>query len=406
MKMARGDPRLLVALGSVGILIALLLAIVPGSMPVALGQTAGPISTPAGTQRCVNGQVIPANLQCQAPTPSFVVASPTTAPLQPLAPQPVITTGPTATIVAPTAVVAPTTVVPAGSPPAGTVSPQPIVVTTPAPATSTPPTSTTAPAVTAVPTNPPTPVPTTVVNNVNLSVSSGDNIPRLPGRDNTPPIGVDVNTNYSSGGASSTITLSNNTVDGQNLTQTATIALAPGVQATSVTVSTGSAVVQGNQIVWTNFSLDSGQQATATVSVVASGGGALVASGAPVVASVQIAAVDERTGEAVTEQASATALLAAGGVGAGEYLCQAAAGSFSCQGGAVRTAGAGPAVVAAAPPVAAPVSPSAPIGAIALLPHTGGKGPGAELLVVLAGGLILLGAGVWLTRWRRAYESN
>jgi len=78
-----------------------------------------------------------------------------------------------------------------------------------------------------------------------------------------------------------------------DLTHSVIINLDPSLQATTVSVSTGSASIQGNQVVWNGFTMNAGDEATATVSLVVTGGTTLMASGGPSIQSVTINALDQ-----------------------------------------------------------------------------------------------------------------
>lgn len=87
-----------------------------------------------------------------------------------------------------------------------------------------------------------------------------------------------------------------------DVTHSIEINLAPGVQATGVQVSTGSATIQGSQIVWNGFTLNAGDQASATINLAVTGGTTLTASGTPAIQNVLIQALDV-SGNPVLEQA-------------------------------------------------------------------------------------------------------
>jgi FHA domain-containing protein len=100
----------------------------------------------------------------------------------------------------------------------------------------------------------------TVVGNVR--VLTGNDLARNTGQENQPPIWATVD----SKGSSAVVTIGNATrtrIDfgGAGVT----IMPAPGVGVTKVLVSTGSAAIQGNQVIWNGFSLNSGQIVPAIV---------------------------------------------------------------------------------------------------------------------------------------------
>jgi len=78
-----------------------------------------------------------------------------------------------------------------------------------------------------------------------------------------------------------------------DFTHSVIINLDPSLQASSVSVSTGSATIQGNQVVWNGFTMNAGDDATATVSLVVTGGTTLMASGGPSIQSVTLDALDQ-----------------------------------------------------------------------------------------------------------------
>jgi len=84
-----------------------------------------------------------------------------------------------------------------------------------------------------------------------------------------------------------------------DLTHSVTFNLDPSVQATSVQVSTGSATIQGNQVVWSGFTMNAGDDASATVNLVVTGGTALMASGGPSIQSVTVEALDQSGNQVV-----------------------------------------------------------------------------------------------------------
>ncbi|MGI8553868.1 MAG: hypothetical protein ACR2PL_24220 [Dehalococcoidia bacterium] len=232
------------------------------------------------------------------------------------------------------------------------------------------------------------------------------------------------------------LTVTNNTTRFLNVQQTVVIDLDPSVSASNVQVSTGTTVIQGNQIVWSNFSLSSGQQATATVNLVSAGGGASIAMGGLAIRSVSVEAVDRQTGERVSEQAQtagepvmppSTAPLTMSGVpstGASVSVAAAtpapaltspgtaAVNAFGAGGQnsvganvapAIRAPSAGlgstpanatTAIVPGAQPVAAAAATGTPLS----LPRAGDPLPGAWILAALCGALALLCSGGFLVQ--------
>ena len=176
------------------------------------------------------------------------------------------------------------------------------------------------------PTATPTPAPTPESYPLTIIVTAGDDLPRLPGRDNQPPVGIVVTRD----GNQASVTLANNTTEPLDLSQTIVIQTAPDVIATGATATTGTTAVSGSQVVWSNLSLDSGQEASITLDLAATGGGALAAGGGPVIQSVTADGADAQTGEAVAEQATVgSATLSARA--AGTYSCQGSSSGSNCQ---------------------------------------------------------------------------
>jgi hypothetical protein len=77
-----------------------------------------------------------------------------------------------------------------------------------------------------------------------------------------------------------------------NILHSVVIDVGPNTQATGVQVSAGTATIVGSQVIWNGFSLDTGQEASATVSLAATGGMALTGNGPPVIQSISMEALD------------------------------------------------------------------------------------------------------------------
>jgi hypothetical protein len=77
-----------------------------------------------------------------------------------------------------------------------------------------------------------------------------------------------------------------------DFTHSVTMNIAPGVQATGVQASTGAATIQGDQVVWNGFTLNAGDEATASVTLAVTPGQTLSAPGTPSIASVSLSALD------------------------------------------------------------------------------------------------------------------
>lgn len=99
-----------------------------------------------------------------------------------------------------------------------------------------------------------------------------------------------------------------------NILHSVVIDVGPNNQATGVQVSTGTATIEGSQVIWNGFSLDTGQEASVTVSLAATAGNALTANGPPAIQSISMEALDlagnpvilqsDTTGELVSIPAS------------------------------------------------------------------------------------------------------
>ena len=327
---------------------------IPGTKPCPPTPTQPPTATlapPVVTQtpptQTPPTQPPPTQVPTTASTQPPATQAPTTAPTQPPATQPPATaTQPppaTATVALPSLHLNFGTPTPTQPPTAvATIATTPPVATATVAATPTPSPS---PAATATataaaarasataplaPPAPPLPAPTPAPavaavcfpalpagQTLSVQVISGNDIPRRPGCQSDPPIAVTLATAPPStvqaspgrtvqgaprGGTTLTATLTNYTVDALSLQGTTVFDLGAGVQATNVSVTAGTAVIQGNQVVWNHFDLSSGEQASATISLVATSGSSVVAAGTPALSSVSVDAVDSQSGEQVVEQ--------------------------------------------------------------------------------------------------------
>lgn len=144
----------------------------------------------------------------------------------------------------------------------------------------------------------PTPTPAGAVAYGKVLVLSGDALPRNSGQEKQPPVWLTIDAN----GTTATVTIGNATKIPLDFTGTVVIDLGSGVQATTVLVSVGTAVIQGNQVIWNDFSLSSGQIVPALISLTVAAGGAQTASGLPSIRGVSIDAKDPQSGTAVVEQ--------------------------------------------------------------------------------------------------------
>ena len=130
-----------------------------------------------------------------------------------------------------------------------------------------------------------------------VRVLAGNGQPRNPGQENQPPIWLTIDAK----GAAAVVTIGNATRVPLNFSGTVVMSLAPGARGTEVLVSTGTATIEGNQIVWTGFSLDSTQIVPAIVMLAPSGSASAAIGSA--ISEVSIDAKDQ-TGAVVTERAA------------------------------------------------------------------------------------------------------
>lgn len=219
-----------------------------------------------------------------------------------------------------------------------------------------------------------------------VQVLAGNDIPRKPGCETKPPIAVIIDVGAATAnGATLVATLTNYTADRLSLQNSVVLDLGPNVQAANVQVTAGSAVIQGNQVVWNHFSLDSGEQASVTISLVVASGGSVVAAGAPLLRDMRVEAVDEQSGEPVLEQAGAAgpavSSLAVAPAVASVALPQAAAAVSAAGGAAVSAPTAAVSSVATSPSL--PVSGGVPASAAAI--PSGAAGASAAILTSQAG---------------------
>jgi len=77
-----------------------------------------------------------------------------------------------------------------------------------------------------------------------------------------------------------------------NFTHSVVIDVGPNTQATGVQVSAGTATIQGSQVIWNGFSLDTGQEASVTVSLAVTGGDVLTGTGPAAIQSISLEALD------------------------------------------------------------------------------------------------------------------
>jgi hypothetical protein len=77
-----------------------------------------------------------------------------------------------------------------------------------------------------------------------------------------------------------------------NILHSVVIDVGPNTVTTGVQVSTGTATIEGSQVIWNGFSLDTGQEASVTVSLTATADAALSGMGPPTIQSISLQALD------------------------------------------------------------------------------------------------------------------
>jgi hypothetical protein len=77
-----------------------------------------------------------------------------------------------------------------------------------------------------------------------------------------------------------------------NILHSVVIDVGPNTQATGVQVTTGTATIEGSQVIWNGFSLDTGEEASVTVSLTATADAALSGVGPPAIQSISLQALD------------------------------------------------------------------------------------------------------------------
>lgn len=133
-----------------------------------------------------------------------------------------------------------------------------------------------------------------------VRVSAGNELPRNSGQENQPPVWITITT----AGATAVVVIGNATKVPLDFTGTVVLNLAPDVTGTGVLVSTGSAVIQGSQLVWSGFTLSSGEIAPSIIQLASDGSTAQAAASSSAISSVDIEAKGTGSGVAVTEQAA------------------------------------------------------------------------------------------------------
>lgn len=157
-----------------------------------------------------------------------------------------------------------------------------------------------------------------------VRVLNGNGLPRNGGQENQPPVWVTIDTK----GASAVVTVGNATRLPLDFSGTVVISLVPGADASGVLVPIGSAVVRGNQVVWSGFSLSSGQIVPAIVTLSSNGSGASATAGMAAIQEVDIEAKSPQPADSVSERV-------AGGGPLISALATTPAGAAGANGGAV-----------------------------------------------------------------------
>jgi hypothetical protein len=168
-----------------------------------------------------------------------------------------------------------------------------------------------------------------------------------------------------------------------DLTHSVTINIAPGTTVTQVQVSTGMATIQGDEVVWNGFTLNAGDEASATVSLAVTPGQTLSAPGTPSISSISVSALDAN-GQPVTQS------VPAGGPPVDSLTPTSLAAALVL---AALVRPSRPVLPAVAPPSQAGPSPAGP--------DTGASAsPRLRLLLALAGAVCLVAAAWRLARGR------
>jgi cbb3-type cytochrome oxidase subunit 3 len=149
------------------------------------------------------------------------------------------------------------------------------------------------------PTPPPAPPGTGGTVFGSVRVLSGNELARNPGQENQPPVWITIDTK----GSTAVVTVGNATRNQMDFSGGGVaVGLAPGVQPSQVLVSTGSAVIQGNEVVWTGFGLSATQIQPALITLVPAAGPPPTTATTAAISNVTIEAKDPQTGARVSEQ--------------------------------------------------------------------------------------------------------
>lgn len=87
-----------------------------------------------------------------------------------------------------------------------------------------------------------------------------------------------------------------------DFTHSIDVTLAPGVQAGSVQVSTGTTSIQGSEVIWNGFTMNAGDTATMTISLSVSTGATLTSPSAPSIQTVTLTALDSSANTVMIQQ--------------------------------------------------------------------------------------------------------
>jgi hypothetical protein len=133
-----------------------------------------------------------------------------------------------------------------------------------------------------------------------VRVTAGNGLPRNSGQENQPPVWITIDAK----GTSAVVTVGNATRVPLDFNGTVIISLAPSADAAGTAVSAGAAVIQGNQVVWSGFSLAAGQIVPGILVLAGNGQPGSSPASTAAIAGVAIEAKDTQSGTVVSEQAA------------------------------------------------------------------------------------------------------
>jgi hypothetical protein len=131
-----------------------------------------------------------------------------------------------------------------------------------------------------------------------VRVLSGNELQRNSGQENQPPVWITIDAK----GTSAVVTIGNATRVPLDFNGTVVISLAPSVDAVGTAVSTGAAVIQGNQVVWNGFSLAPGQIVPGILVLAPNGPAGSAPPTTPAISGVTIDAKNAQSSSVVNEQ--------------------------------------------------------------------------------------------------------